>query len=368
MGPVGWMVVAIGTLIAFGIFQLIYFSVVLRWEDERTVGLEYYGLRPAERDRFKRALRAHARFLAPLLRLGGRFIRIDFRKVRFQYRGVSGPSGSCSVGTFAAAANYQPRPEDVFVATQMKCGTTWMQHIVYEVVGRGRGDLVATGTTLYSQSCWLEGRKSVSIDRAPLLGGDRPARIIKTHLPAQLCPADPAARYIYVARHPVACFASCVDFVTTNVGSLAPGLAAFEAWFTDPDLMWWGTWPAHVAGWWARAERDGNVLVVLFEDMKKDLRAVVRQVAAFLGVAPLSDPELELVAEKCGFTYMQTHQDLFEMHPPHLLQADAAFFVRGTADRHQDVSTETRQRIGAWAVREIGPSTFPLARAYPDLQ
>ncbi len=364
MGPLGWLVAG---AVGFAVLQVLSLSIVLRWGDERTVGLRYYGLSTAARNRFKRTLRIQARLLTPILRLGRRWMRLDFRTAGFQYRGVAGPSGSCSPATFAAAAAYHPRPEDVFVVTQMKCGTTWMQHLVFEVVHRGRGDLVATGTTLYSQSCWLEGRKGVPIDRAPLLGRERPVRIIKTHLPAALCPSDLAARYIYVARHPVACFASCVDFVTTNVGALAPALPVFEAWFTDPSQMWWGTWPHHVAGWWDRSVRDGNVLVVLFEDMKRDLPAVVRQVAGYLGIGPLSEPEISLVVEKCGFGYMQAHRELFEMHPPHVLQVDAELFVRGTADRQDDVPAEVRGRIGAWTVREMAASSFPLARAYPDL-
>lgn len=368
MGALGWIGLVVGSVAGFAVLQLIYLSIVLRWEDDRTVGLGYYGLHSTERARFKGTLRTHARLLAPILRLGIRFIRLDFRKARFQYRGVSGPMGSCSAETFAAAVAFKPLPEDVFVVTQMKCGTTWMQHVVYEVVNRGLGDLVATGTTLYSQCPWLEGRKSVPIELAPRLGRERPSRIIKTHLPAELCPAEPAARYIYVARHPVSCFASCVDFVRTNVGATAPPLPVFEAWFTDPDLMWWGTWSHHVKGWWDRAARDSNVLVVLFEDMKKDLPSVVKQVAGFLGVTPLSDAELALVVEKCGFQYMQTHQDLFEMHPPHILQVDAELFVRGTAERHKDVPAETRERLAGWAVREMAGSSFPLARAYPDLR
>lgn len=368
MGPLGWIGLAIGSLAVLAVVQLIYLSIVLRWEDDRTVGLGYYGLPSSERERFKRTLRTHARLLAPILRLGIRYIRLDFRKSRFQVRGVSGPMGSCSPDTFAAAVAFKPLPEDVFVVTQMKCGTTWMQHVVYEVVNRGLGDLVATGTTLYSQCPWLEGRKSVPLDLAPRLGRDRPTRIIKTHLPADLCPSEPAARYIYVARHPVSCFASCVDFVRTNVGAMAPPLPAFESWFTDPDLMWWGTWTNHVKGWWDRAARDRNVLVVLFEDMKKDLPSVVKQVAAFLGVAPLSEPEIDLVVQKCGFQYMQTHQDLFEMQPPHILQVDAELFVRGSAERHKDVPAEARERLAAWVGRELAGSAFPLARVYPDLR
>lgn len=362
-----WILIAVGVVGVLYVVMGLYLALVLRWEDDRTVGLQYYGLPPDGRERFKRRLRVHARLLAPILWLNARAARFDFRRARIQYKGVSAPPGSCSVESFARADAYQPRADDVFVATQMKCGTTWMQHVVYEVLRRGGGDLVASGTALYAVAPWLEGRRSVPVEEAPLIGVERPSRIIKTHLPASHCPFSRDARYIYVARHPVSCFASCVDFVVTNVGGMAPSLAAFEEWFCADDLMWWGTWSRHVAGWWDRAQAEPNVLYVFFEDMKQDLAGVVRRVAAFLGVAPLNDEELAAVVHKCGFRYMQDHQDTFEMHPPHLLQSRAALFVSGRADRHQDVPDETRRRLRAWAARELARSSFPLATAYPDV-
>jgi len=357
----------LGAVVVLYLVQSIYLGVVLRWEDEQTAGLGYYGLPPGERDRFKRRLRLHAVLLAPILWLNGGLARMDFRRASIKYKGVAAPGGSCSPETFARAEEYQPHPEDVFVVTQMKCGTTWMQHLVYEVLQRGNGNLVETGTAIYALSPWIEGRRGVPLEQAPLIGRERPSRIIKTHLPAQLCPASPAARYVYVARHPVSCFASCVDFVATNVGRMVPSRAAFEEWYCSPELMWWGTWPTHVKGWWERTQRDRNALFVYFEDMKRDLPAVVRQVAGFLGVAPLTEGELARVVEKCGFAYMQQHQGNFEMQPPHLLQTNADLFVRGTAERHKDVPEDTQQRILSWAARELEGSDLPLTGAYPDV-
>ncbi len=367
MAVLWWVLGGLAALIGFIVLQGIYLGAVLKWEDQESVGLGYYGRTPAGRDRFKRTLRLHARLLSPILRLNAALTKLDFRKASFLYKGVAGPQGSCSPESYARAEAYPPRSEDVFVVTQMKCGTTWMQHVVYEVLHRGAGNLVETGTAMYAVAPWLEGRKSVPLEAAPLLGRERPSRIIKTHLPAQLCPASPAARYIYVARHPVSCFASCIDFIVTNVGGMAPGVAAFEEWFCSPDLMWWGTWPAHVRGWWERAARDRNVLFLHFEDMKRDLPGITRQVAEFLGVRPLEPGELARVVEKCGFAYMQEHQDNFEMHPPHILQTNAELFVAGTADRHKDVPAEVRQRILAWSARELAGSDYPVGRAYPDL-
>ncbi len=355
-----WLVLRIlAIIVGLYVAWTIYLAVVLKWEDERTVGLAYYGLPLAERRRYTRTLRLHALLLAPVLWVNSRLAKVDFRKVRVVHDGVSFPRGSCDEDSLARATAYAPRPGDVFVVTQMKCGTTWMQHVVYETLLRGNGTIVESGAALYALAPWLEGRRSVPVEQAPLHGAERPSRIIKTHLPAALCPRSDAARYIYVARHPVSCFASCVDFVATNVGAMAPSMDAYEEWFRSADLMWWGTWSDHVKGWWARAQGAPNVLFLHFEDMKKDLPGVVRRVAAFLGAAPLSEAELANVVEKCGFAYMQKHQDNFEMHPPHILQTSAELFVRGTADRHKDVPAEVRERIMTWAKAELVGSGFP---------
>jgi hypothetical protein len=337
--------------------QLLHLAIVLRWSDERTFGVNYYGLPPAGRDHFKCQLKRQAEFLYPILWLNQHTTTFDFRRARIRYKGISAPSGSCSIESFAAAEAYEPRSEDIFVVTQMRCGTTWMQHLVFQILHRGKGDLVETGRALYAVSSWIEGRKSVPIDQAPLFGSERPSRIIKTHLPVGLCPYSPGARYIYVCRHPVSCFASCIDFLVANVGLSAPSLPRFEEWFMSQDLMWWGTWTSHVKAWWGLAQSEKNVLFVRYEDMKQDLAPVAQRVAAFLGVQPLSSSELANVAYKCSFEYMRAHHDNFEMYPPHILRTVPRLFVSGSVNRLKDVPPDVSDRIARWAAQEMSVSS-----------
>ena len=142
----------LGAVVVGYIGYTMYLATVLKWEDEQTVGLAYYGLPLAGRNAFKDTLRAHARRLRPLIQFNARFTKLDFAKSHITHAGVAGPGGSCSAESFAKAAAYTPRAEDVFVVTQMKCGTTWMQNVVYEVLKRGKGDLVETGGAMYAIS------------------------------------------------------------------------------------------------------------------------------------------------------------------------------------------------------------------------
>jgi hypothetical protein len=109
------------------------------------------------------------------------------------------------------------------------------------------------------------------------------------------------------------------------------------------------------------------VLFLYFEDMKKDLPSIVRQVAAFLDVAPLSDAEVAAVVHKSSFKYMQEHESSFEMVPPHLLQKGTRFFISGSVERHKDVPEDVRLRVMRWAAREMKAAGFPLEQAYPDV-
>ncbi len=363
-----WVALGVlGVLFLLYLVQVIHLSTVMAWTEQETQGLAYYGAPPAERAAFKAKLRRHAVMLYPVLRWMSRRDNFTFDQASFSVDGVAGPKGTCSAESFSAAMRYQPAAHDVFVVTQMKCGTTWMQHVVYEVLLRGRGDLVERGATLYSVSPWVEANKSVPITAAPKIGSERPSVVIKTHLPRSACPYSPAAKYVYVVRHPVSCFASCVDFIRTNIGAFAPRLDVVEDWFRSEDKMWWGTWPTHVEGWWQAAAENDNVLFVSFESMKADLGAVVDSVAEFLQMAPLDPEERSAVVEKCGFAYMKEHGEAFEMHPPHVLQTDAELFVSGKADRHKDVPDEVRSRVLQWCRGRVDGMAFPAGEYYPDL-
>lgn len=346
---------------------LLYLVAVAAWGYSRTRGVRYYGLPAAERARFTRVLRRHAVILSPLLRLLAWLKPLSLEGVSFRRAGVAFPRGTCTPASVERALGYRPSAEDVFVVTAMRAGTTWMQHLVYQLLHRGRGDLVAKGRALYAASPWLEAETSVAVADAPRLGTERPSRIIKTHLPAALCPRAAEARYIYVARHPVSCFASCADFIAANAGPFSPPLDEIEAWFCSDERMWWGAWPQHVRGWWDRAREEDNVLFVHFEEMKRDLAAVTGRVAAFLGLAPLSAAETARVVDQCGFDAMRRYRQAFEMLPPHILSASGDLMPRGTADRYRDVPDPMRRRISRWCAVHAARGTYPLERFYPDV-
>jgi hypothetical protein len=351
-------------LVALVVGALLYFAGMMWWAGRLGRGVRYFGLPIARRRALRRRMALLGRPMVPIARLIKR-LAPDF-DLSFRYRGVAGPKQIASPKSFERCVKYQPDESDVFVATQMKCGTTWMQQVVYEVLSKGHGDLSDAGHRhMYALSPWIESFQSVYLDDAPRVG-ERQQRIIKTHMPVQLTPYSEQARYIYVLRHPVACFASCVDFMRMLAGPLAPDMPGMVEWFCT-DQMLWSPWPEHAEGWWRQAQERPNVLFVHYEEMLEDLPAIVSKVAEFLDT-PLSKEELARVVERSGFAYMKEHEDLFEMTPPTPFSHRGTYMKGGEkSKRDRDVGEQERKAILAFCRERLKDASYPAARYYPEL-
>ena len=139
------------------------------------------------------------------------------------------------------------------------------------------------------------------------------------------------ARYIYVTRHPVSCFASIVDYNRTLLGTAyaASGQNGCD-WFCS-DRMYWLPWPEHVAGWWHWAAEPGKRLFIHYEEMTTNFAAILDRVASFLGYQLTAD-EKQRVTEKCSFQYMKDHEELFEMSPPNMFSVGAGGLCRAASN------------------------------------
>lgn len=343
-----------------------YLAWYLSWERRHTDGMAYYGKALAERRAIRQRIRRYSSPVLPFVRLMAAANAKRSTMPVFEYQGVCGPPRVSSPEVFARAQRYVPRREDVFVVTQMRCGTTWMQQLVFETVMRGQGDLTDGGLGhLYAVSPWIDAVNSVSIDAAPLVG-ERRTRIIKSHLPTSLCPYSPEAKYIYVTRHPVSCFASIVDYNRSLVGPLMPPVEVLADWFCS-DQMYWLPWPKHVEGWWQWAARRDNVMFVHFEEMTRSFDAVRDRVASFLGY-DLTAQERQLVTGKCSFQYMKDHEEWFEMAPPTMFSVVGGEYLKsGREGRHDDVAPAVRQKIADYCRSRLGEGEYPVGQFYPDL-
>lgn len=174
-----------------------------------------------------------------------------------------------------SALDYKPTPDDVFVVTFPKCGTTWVQHIAFLIYNDGQKP--KDGLDFLKNSPFLE-----MTGAECLLTMKRPG-IIKSHFPFSLMPWSSQAKYLYVCRNPKDCVTSFF-YHTRGFPGYRFTRGTFATFF---DLFCEGQtdfndYFDHVLGWYEH-RYDPNVLFLHYEDMKAEPRENVLKIAKFLG-------------------------------------------------------------------------------------
>lgn len=174
-----------------------------------------------------------------------------------------------------SALAYEPCPGDVFIVSYPKCGTTWMQHIVYYIYSRGKPPKDSTEFTI--KTPFLE---FLGVDAAIHL--PRPAAM-KTHMPFHKQPFASHAKYIYITRNPYDC---CVSFYyhTKNLPEYHFENGTFDEFFEFflKGQVDFGDYFTHLLSWYNNRDRP-NILFLTYEDLKANTRSWIQMIADFLG-------------------------------------------------------------------------------------
>ncbi|MEC4819738.1 MAG: sulfotransferase domain-containing protein [Scytonema sp. PMC 1069.18] len=196
------------------------------------------------------------------------------------YNGFSIPLGFPVEG-FASGLNYEAQPEDIFIATYPKCGTTWTQHIVWLIQHEGEPLSQEKSMTVMMPHLEEVGKKVVAALPTP--------RVIKTHLPFQMTPYHSDAKYIYVARNPFDCAVSFYHHTRGFVKHYDFAEGTFDEFFECfiSGEVDWGDYFENLLSWYEHKE-DSNVLFLTYEYMKADTKKAVIKIAEFLGTEYLN--------------------------------------------------------------------------------
>ena len=95
----------------------------------------------------------------------------------------------------------------------------------------------------------------------------------------------------------------------------------------------------HTAEWYTYNKSRENSLILVYEDMKKDLRGNVKKISDFLG-KNLSDEALDKIAEKSTFESVVKDPNLNRRGAPHFKEERARFLRKGKVGDWQDYFTE----------------------------
>jgi Sulfotransferase domain len=198
---------------------------------------------------------------------------------------------------------HEDRPDDVFVVSYPKSGTTLLQMLLYQLTTDG----AMTFDHILEVQSYFDELMMMGDPRELTHLARRPApRVFKCHYRAWRVPR--AAKKIYVVRHP-SDVALALSHHHQLMGDEENRYSHLER-FVDGDDRGFGSWYKHVRSWWPHRENP-SVLFVRFEDVTRDLAGAARQVAAFCGL-PLAEDQLPRIVERCGIAFMKAHTKRFD--------------------------------------------------------
>jgi hypothetical protein len=202
---------------------------------------------------------------------------------------------------------YDGSPDDIFIVTYPKSGTTWLQMIVYQLTTDGEMNFahISQVSPHLEEIMMPRGRKFSDLRGTP--------RVVKSHLHYHDILKGPG-RYIYGIRNGLDVAVS----YHYHVRNYLPGwgqrsLGEFFTRFMAGQVPY-RSWFEHVAGW-LRNEDRLNVLVVTYEELSADLEAGVKRIADFCEIT-IDPAAMPRILERCSFAFMREHDARFSISKP----------------------------------------------------
>ena len=261
-------------------------------------------------------------------------------------------------------AGFEPRPDDIFVCTPPKCGTTWTQTIVASLLfpdGRTPGPVMTL-------SPWIEFELIPIEVVRNTIAAQTHRRFMKSHTPADGIPFFEDAKYIVVGRDGRDAFMSRCNHLERfkdevrehlNTRAAADGVAPWPAW--DGDVHgYFETWLAegamfgHIGSFWER-RRDPRLLFVHYNDLKADLGGEMRRIAGFLEIE-LPAAQWPAAVERCTFESMRARGTEIGQFDLAFKGGADGFLFKGTNGRWRDVLTPAELAAYDRRAAELLPS------------
>lgn len=238
------------------------------------------------------------------------------------------------------------RAGDTILAVPGKSGTTWTMNIFHQLRTGGDPEL----KDIYVEVPWpeLKERPDQTDEELVARWDNMPSpRGFKTHSQPGDGPGDFAQpyredlKYVVVFRNPEEAIVSFLPFIHSwndewwklwDAFAMKPQLAkaSFPEFYDEVVLKGFPHMPpeavppgglltmlyfSFINGWWPLRHKP-NVLMLHYNDMKKDHEGSVRRIAAHLGFSP-TEEQWPNVLEYTSFKWMKEHQEKFEL--PELL-------------------------------------------------
>lgn len=243
-------------------------------------------------------------------------------------------------------AEFVPRPDDVFVCSPPKCGTTWTQTIIANLFWPD-GDLPGPVMQI---SPWIEALFLPADAVHAMLRAQDFRRVMKSHTPADGIPWFPDAKYVFVARDGRDAFMSLANHMDRmkftemlNQQARSDGIAPMPV--PDGDLHGYfarwlqtdGVFFETVASYWAMRS-DPRLLLVHFNDLKRDLEGEMRRIARHLKIE-IPDRSWPALVERCTFESMRENEAMVGDLSFAFEGGTKGFLFKGTNGRWRELLT-----------------------------
>lgn len=254
---------------------------------------------------------------------------------------------------------FEPRDDDIIVSTPYKCGTTWTQMIIVNLIYRHAAEV----PTLDQVSPWVDARMMFPLEMLEqLLEGIKERRCIKSHLALDGLPYHSQVKYVCVGRDARDVFMSLWNhwgnytdemYERMNTGQVGDPMprrsddlrATWRDWITRGWFDWesegypyWGNMH-HIQSFWDYRHLP-NILMVHYNDLTADPEGQIARIAEYLDMDVTAE-EVSRIAHATQFENVKANAAQLL---PGLNQAFAggadSFIYKGTNGRWREVLTE----------------------------
>ncbi|KAL4714579.1 hypothetical protein ACJJTC_006625 [Scirpophaga incertulas] len=278
--------------------------------------------------------------------------------------------------------NFALRPDDTFVVSFPKSGTTWVQEMVWMIANdcdyEGSVNIPLTHRYQFLEWGMLFNNKHIQeiadeysksddekkkLLAAKLKSSDvdicanKPSpRFIKSHLPLSLLPPTllDTCKVVHVARNPRDVLVSYYYHIKT-VAKLRYDIELKQLWnlFIN-DQLEWTPYFENVKESWTRREHP-NMLFLFYEDLLKDLPSAVKRVAKFLGKT-MTEDQVSRLCDHLSFENFKKKNSLVEFSA---VSSDNVLVRKGKSGGwRQYFDEEMKQQATNWMEDNLRDSDF----------